>query len=528
MKTSILKIKKLVIQHQSFLISVFVIFLLIMLNMPPNQWHSNEEYYLGTAWRRFSPKEMFEVSALRDAGYHRFVFELAVGFFINQIGFEWTHALGRILVALLYSISLTLFFKQLQFSLVSSLTILLTFIWLDEQILGGEWLFRGFEAKTLAYPLIFFSFTNLLKNQFTLTYLGLSLATYFHFLVGGFWVVIIVVIHYYLTKNFKQVVLTFSKYYILVCLPLFVIIVINQLPNSSKTFESLPSPGLIYTYFRVPHHTAPFASTKIFINQWYGEILFLLGLMISSVILYRHGNREEKDFIKLIFFLNFYLFLGLIVSYFDKNGSLGKFYFFRPSSVILLLNLCLFCFLIGSRVTKAKFLGVVALILISSLTIPRLSGHNIIYKRAESIVLNQQPIYSVIEIVKDFFPSYRELFKLPIKTKYSKLDLVLQASESDDITLISPNLEASYISFERKYNRPTLVSWKFVPSTSQDILRWYQLVKMKKELFNKGCPSQLVEQYKIRYLLSELNNVSVNSCGKEVYRDNKVKLIEVN
>jgi hypothetical protein len=67
-----------------------------------------------------------------------------------------------------------------------------------------------------------------------------------------------------------------------------------------------------------------------------------------------------------------------------------------------------------------------------------------------------------------------------------------------------------------------------VPSTSQDILRWYQLVKMKKELFNKGCPSQLVEQYKIRYLLSELNNVSVNSCGKEVYRDNKVKLIEVN
>ncbi len=525
MKSLISNVKEIIIKNYNFIFCFFLIFILIILIMPPNKWYSNEEQYLGYVWRNFSPDSLVRISALRDTANHRFLYDTIAGFGISHIGFDWTHALGRIIVAILYSASLVYFFRSFGLSNIASCTIILTFVWLGEDILGKEWLFRGFEPKNLAYPFVFFSFSTSLKNRFGHSYLFLTLATYFHFLVGGFWFLITWLSQLYWTRNLKQTFLDSCRYFIL-CAPLFGMIGIEQLQNQDNFSSNLPA-SWIYSYFRAPHHVAPFASLSQFKSLWYKGVVFLFCLTITSVILYRSGNKNEREFSKLILALHIYLIFSLLISYFDKNGVLGKFYLFRPSSVTLLLTLCLYGLFLKNRISEnSKQISFIALVLISSLTIPTLQGHEIIYKRVESVVLGKTPIYSPVLAFKDFLPGLRN--SLPgYKNEYSELEKIIQSSNKTDIFLIDPKIEMSYLSFERNYNRPTLVFHKFVPTTASDIVRWYNLLKMRDDLFNKGCPSDITNDYSVRFLIVDKNNNSVNICGQEIYRDRRVKLIEL-
>ena len=492
-----------------------LIFILIILIMPPSQWSGNEENYLGLAWRKFSPENLVQISALRDSANHRFLFDYLTGFSINHIGFEWTHALGRIIVALLYSASLVTFFRSFGLSIIASCTILLTFVWLGQHILGLESLFvggfGGFEGKTLAYPFVFLSFSSSLKRRFGHSYLFLALATYFHFLVGGFWFLITLLGQLYWTKNLKQTLFDSLKY-LIVCAPLFLMIGGVQL-QTQETANSTPSASWIYTYFRNPHHVAPFASAAQFAFWYKKGVVFLFGLTVTSVVLYRYsGDKNEKEFSKLVLALNLYLVFSLIISYFDKEGVLGKFYLFRPSSVTLLLTLCLYALLLKNRVSRnAKQMSFVALVLISCLVIPTLPGHDFIGLRVVSVFLGKERVESLVLEKREKGPYFS--LSLPSdffeNQNHSKLEEIIESSNNTDIFLIDPRLEGRYLSFERKYNRPTLIARKFVPTTASDIVRWYKLLNMREELFNRGCPAKMMEEYPIEYLLAKNNRESV-------------------
>jgi hypothetical protein len=190
MKNTTLKLQIFSSRNNYLIINFVLIFALLISLMPPSAWLGNEEQYLGYAWRRFSPENITQISALRDTSNHRFLFDSLVGFSIKHIGFERTHSLGRIIVALLYAVSLVSLFGSLRLSVIASCTVISIFVWLGENILGGEWLFRGFEPKTLAYPFVFLSFSSSIKERFSRSYLLLVPATYFHFQVGGFWFLI--------------------------------------------------------------------------------------------------------------------------------------------------------------------------------------------------------------------------------------------------------------------------------------------------------------------------------------------------
>ena len=518
--------------HQNYILKILIVFVLILLFMPPSQWNSNEEQYLGYAWRRFSPENLVQISALRDTANHRFLFEYLTGFSINHIGFEWTHALGHIIVALLYSISLVTFFSSLGLSAIAYCSILLTFVWLGEDILGREWLFRGFEPKTLAYPFVFFSFSSSLEKRFGRAYLLLAVATYFHFLVGGFWFLITFISQSYWTKNIKKTLLNSLKY-LIACTPLFLMILVRQLQAQTSTnLAESANWNWIYSYFRAPHHVAPFASISQ-LAYWYKDgIVFLFGLTIISIVLYRYyEDNNEKYFLKLILALDFYLISILIISYFDKGGVLGKFILFRPSSVTLLLTLCLYALYLKKRVAKnAQQMSFVALVLISCLVIPNLAGHDFIGLRFTSAFLGKERVKSVVISQLD----QGTKFPLVLPPEFlehhndSKLEEIIASSNNTDIFLIDPELEVKYLSFERKYNRPTLVASKFVPTTGTDIVRWYELINMRKELFNRGCPAKMMEEYSIQYLLAKNDRESVNSCGQELFSNQEVKLVKVN
>ena len=218
------------------------------------------------------------------------------------------------------------------------------------------------------------------------------------------------------------------------------------------------------------------------------------------------ANFDEKIFSKFILILNFYLVFSLIISYFDKTGIFGKFYLFRPSSVTLFLTLCFYLLYFKNRISKnINQLSFVLLILISSLTIPNLQGHDLIVSKIGGATQEQIPSY---------------LSNLELKN-------IIESSNNMDIFLVDPELEATHLSFERKYNRATLVYHKFVPTAPQDIIRWYKLLNMREKLFDKGCPAKIIQKYPIQYLLAESNRESVNSCGKELFKDKEVKLIKI-
>jgi len=522
------KTKLFLVENKVLLLKIVFLFLLFIFIMPPNYWQPNEENYLGMAWRRFSPDSLAKISALNDAVNHRFLFDYLTGASITVIGFEWTHALGRILVALLYAISLTCLFKTFKFTLINSLTIILTFVWLGEDILGGDWLFRGFEAKTIAYPFVFFSFSSFIQKKHTLSYLLLAIATYFHFLVGAFWFLVTLISQYYKEKNLKTTTVH-SLNYIVTCAPLFLLIAVQQLSDPNPENSEL-SASWIYSHLRTPHHVAPFASAKLFTENWYQGIVFLFGLTVISVIIYNCANKNEKNPAKLILGLNIYLIVSLIISAFDKNGSLGKFYLFRPSSVILFLSLCFFGLFIKNRLANNfKQISCIALVLISCLSIPTLQGHDLLYKRIQSVVIQEAPFYSVLFSFKDFLPVI-DIFPNPENNErdVSDLERIIRAGQESDIFLIEPKLEDKYINFERKYNRPTLVSRRFVPSTSHGILRWFHLFKSKRQLFEVGCPAEILQDYTISYLIGDISNEAINNCGKTIYKEKNIKIIKLN
>ncbi len=492
-------------------LKVFFLFLLMLLFTPPNLWSGNEETYLGMAWMQFTKPDFWEFSALRDSSLHRLAFEYIFGFFLDHFGFAITHVAGRLIVALLYAVSLSIFFSLLGFSIVESCIIVLAMYGLGQDILGEETLFMnpsGIEGKIPAYGLVFLSFSMTLRQRTKVSYILLGIATYLHFLVGGFWFLATVFYQYFSCKDFKKT-LSDSIWYVIVCLPQFFLIIISylqiiDLSRFRAIIEVNKSASWIYSHFRVPHHVSPFSSAQMLKHWLLNGIIFLFGLTaINTTLLLKVDPGFEKNFAKIITTLHFYLVFSLFISAFDRGGVLGKLYLFRPSSVILLLTLCFFLIVIKARIRRQLSLITMSfLIFLLSVILPTLP-----------ISIAAQNINNFEGIDLAWYPS--------------TLDAIVKQSDSRSIFLIDPELDNSYLPFERYYKRPTLVAYKFVPTTKGELIRWYGLTMARQKLFDKGCPAKIMSGYPIKYLIARPDNTAIHSCGSIVLSDNKFAVVKI-
>jgi hypothetical protein len=82
-------------------------------------------------------------------------------------------------------------------------------------------------------------------------------------------------------------------------------------------------------------------------------------------------------------------------------------------------------------------------------------------------------------------------------------------------------------SLPRLLDRPTLVSWKFVPTNPVDILHWYDLVQYRNKIFEHGCAEGLA--YPIRHLVIADPGAlaAVQSCGPIVWQSKQFALVSV-
>ena len=212
---------------------------------------------------------------------------------------------------------------------------------IGQDIVGGEWIFSGYEAKVAAYILVLAALRLVLtREQLGAATLLLALATYFHFLVGGFWSASGMVLRLLDRPRAGRHVLLAVALYGLLVAPLCSIIIWSRLADSSAALApDVPPPDVIYSIIREPHHQSPFLTWPYFQDRWLPGYIMAAPMLLSCVWLARNSaNPRLRIMAVWLAGLVAYFFLVLGPKYLDRDsGVLGKFYLFRPSSLVELL-----------------------------------------------------------------------------------------------------------------------------------------------------------------------------------------------
>ena len=479
-----------ILNYNSRLFFFIIIFLtLIPYHAPDGILSSNEEMYLGFA-EKIEVGDSYDNSCFGfSENQSRYITDKTIKILIGHFGFENTQRIGRLLTLIMYAIALSYFFHLLNFNVLQIIFCLLFFCLYGQDLYGGEWLFGGFEAKTLAYPILILALVFLLKEKYILSFIIMGIVTHFHFLIGGWFFVIFIIFILSKGSNIK-IVFRSTLIYLLIITPLIFIIAKNYyLLIDHEIYANLPSANWIYSVFRHPHHIVPFNSIYIFIEQWSADVLVSFVILIFSMIFYLNSRNSIIKNISLInVIILIQLSMCLLISFFDSSYYFSKLYMFRNSSISLLLSiillLFLFDYLLGNKKSQAYF---IIFVLIFFHTTP-----------------------------KNTFYLYKQFRKPPITSK-NLMNYVMQNTSKDDLILIDRKIENKLHFFERITKRPTLVNYKFIPTTEIGILEWYRRLIFKDKIF-KNIPTN--DEYNFSYLITSNTNDFLDSTyGHPIYNE---------
>jgi hypothetical protein len=195
-----------------------------------------------------------------------------------------------------------------------------------------------------------------------------------------------------------------------------------------------------------------------------------------------------------------YLLLALVPAYLDRDtGILGKFYLFRPASLVLLLWLLLAIAALdrlGLRQRSAVKLAALALL-----------APVFLLDAVDRVAGDQASLAAYAE------------------EKRGLTAFLARNAAADAVVLIDPALEFSFLDFERRTSHPMLVSWKFDPTNPPQIREWYRRIEFREKLFAEGCRGE--GAYRVDFLLTTPDRAATlsDSCGKVVYGTGGVALL---
>lgn len=474
------------------------LFPLLLILIFPFTWNGNEEKYFISAYQRISPELFSHFHAVFDQSNAKYLSEYLLGVLVKAFGYEPAHTISRTLMALLYAISLGSFFRALRLSLLKSLAIIAIFYYFDQQLLGGEWLFDGVEAKTFAYAAVFAALGLTWRRKWLAATLLMVLATYFHFLVGGFWALALALLMQLQTSKIR-LPLKFLSVYMLMISPLIISIANTQLVHAP--ISMVPGPDKIYA-MRVPHHIAPFANEQVF-HGWFPGILVTCVFLFVFLLL--KNVAEDKMFITFVSFLLAYLIVAVLISFIDRHSLyLAKFFLFRPSSLILLLAITAFIMLLESKFNTE---GIVIFQVTQSAVVLYFLGALLFshayafYTGEDNALPEQQALVKAVEL----------------------------NSKPGEIVLIEPykEMDQPYVALPRILPRPTLVSWKFTPNSPNQLERWYGLIKFRKNLFKSGCSQALPYPVRLLLVIRKDTLEQVKNCGEIVWQGDGISLVRI-
>jgi len=469
----------------------FYLFASILLTLSPvGNLSGNEEMYYGLANKFLNPSWNGEYSSFILSGDYRFISDTIIGVMISYFGFENTQIIGSVFTSIIFTHAILKLCRILEIDNLYGLLSVIIFILLGQSFIGREWIFEDFEAKIFAYYFVILGINQFIINSPYKMAFFLSLATYFHILVGVSWFGLLALALLLSDKDY-QISLKSFFLYSLICFPI-IYLAINGFNSSGYVYDkSLPSPSYIYSYIRQYKMVVPFYSISNFVINWLPGVAVYFGIIISiylskkflqnSIII--RLNTLILSSISIIFFF-------LVISFFDYDGVFAKTYPYRFTSLLLLLILLYSaCYLKKEDLNGKMRIGLFLLIAITP------------------FFLINGTINSLTEIKSRYFDSIH---------KYKLYNYLTENSLPNEIVLIDNSIEEELYDLERKINRPTLFTFKYITSSKKGLIEWYKRKKYKTNVFAKNMSNE--EDYKYNYLILS------NNSDLEIFESNHINV----
>ena len=476
---------------------------------PLRGWSGNEVNYFDLGLRSVRPERFGPNHAIFDHSAARFASFAILGGMIELFGYDIALVILRFIAIVAYAMAFAYLARCLKLSLAETLLALMLFVLVGQGYFAGEWMFGGPEGKVFAYAAVFASIGLAWRDK-DLAAIGVAaLATYLHFLAGGFWAGAVIVLIGLRTGNVRRVGGALLVYTLL-CLPMLAILVYEwffaPMPDASDLDLTI---NQIYSAFRNPHHVAPFLPSQL--PAWLPGIGWMVAATCVLAMLAWQDHSERRVLARWLLVMYAYLILAFVLSYFDRHTYLlGPLIPFRPNSLMLLLTIMLGALWLRQALkgNGARTLSIITLAVGIGFAVPRAAS------LADTVSSPQLPLTRVLT------PSERELIAWLRGNTPSGATIVIEPTPQTDWTV-------PWLAFERLIERPTLVSFKFVPTQKADIARWYRLVRWRKAVFEGDC-SRASEQpvdYLVTLNADTLKRVA--ACGDMVWTNGTYGVVRI-
>jgi hypothetical protein len=497
-------------RSNAFVWTALAVAVVLTLQIEPfRSWGGNEIHYFDLGLRSVRPEHFGPNHAAFDHSVARFASFAILGGTVVLFGYDIALIALRFVAIVAYAIAFSYLARCLKLSRAETLIAPMLFVLVGQCYFAAEWLFAGVEGKVFAYAAIFASIGLAWRDK-DLAAVGVAaVATYLHFLVGGFWAVAVIGLIGLKTGNVLRMGGALLAYTVL-CLPILAILLYEwffaPMPDISDLDLTI---NQIYSGFRNPHHVAPFSGK---LRAWLPGISWMaVATCLMAILAWQEHSSERRVLARWLLVMYTYLILSFVLSYFDRHTYLlGPLILFRPNSLILLLTIMLGALWLRQALggDGARTLAIITLAVAIGFAVPRAVSF------ADTLLSPQLPLTRMLT------PNERELVAWLRGNTPPDATVVIEPTAQTDWTV-------PWLAFERLINRPTLVSFKFVPTQKADIARWYRLVRWRKAVFEGDCGriSEHPADYLVTLNVATLARVAV--CGDIVWTNGTYGVVRI-
>jgi hypothetical protein len=477
--------------------TAILIFLLTLANFFTLTLGGGEEQYLAFARQYMDPEWISNSFTLTHPAGGNLAFQVIAGFFLRYLSFEHVAVWGRVINYLLYAIPLALIFRKFRLSNIETLFLLQVIFFAHQSLWAGEWIFGGIEEKTLAYIFVFWSIYFLLNNRSLPSAFFAALATYFHFLVGGWMFFFVMVYFAYTSRNLRIIILT-GAVYAAIILPFIIYLYKTYMVNNPAVVNGVNTNAL-YAYWRLKHHIGMMRDLSYLLKYPLGGIL--VSMLLFGLCLFKFSKIKDKT-IRQLNILNIIIFsqqfLFMIIGAFDKNAVLMKTYPFRTNSLSVFL-----CMIEMALLVKRYFSGGLYRIAVKK------------YLLRIPFPKRKQRYTDTLNLV--FFTVLSIAFVIKLTDRCSNLNANNDKTDSDMLNLMdyvrtnTPKTSVFILldhdkpySFIRRTERERFVVMKFTPTSSRAIYEWYKRETLVERMRTRiSLIDSLKTAYRVDYLVTD-------------------------
>ncbi len=468
----------------------------------------NEEHYMALAKQFFNPEWIANSFFLNEFASTRLLYQVIIGWPLQFFSFETVAAVGKFLLAALTAWPLSRLYRQLGLSNIDVLLHLPLLFFVRQAFIADEFILLTLEPKGFGYAFVFFALYYMLLDKHYTAIIFAVIATYFHVLVGGWFIVYYGIYHLVSARSLKKSLLLglFCAAFII---PFFIYISSSVTENFSRP-DTPVNTDWIFTYVKQPFHTALLASFSYFVKDHLQGTLAFAGFFMLCVFLFSRYRDELNLKINRMNMLIFAgVFTSLLLSWFDKNGAFVKYFPFRINSLFTFLVFLQAVMLVRHFLIKKEALvylhfGVLVLFLFTSFP-----------KAAYGFLIHDGYRHLTGKAVD---PSFAEITTY-IRDNTAREDVVMPLSKF--------SVPGAYATFEsdpslmRRMERDNFWSFRSAPNSpgTDAMYQWYLRLQAKEsavEDYRNLC--EIRKEFTINYVLSDFKMENLD-CTRLIFNN---------